>query len=717
MEPKEIIDNYFSRNVAIFNGKYDDAASLSASAYMLLLASGITIDRAHIEKHFSRHSLDNDFLAFSKTAFKLGAELETLSIDSLRLLNEYFLPCVIKLGNAYVMAERVTKDSIYLQHPVEGKIVAPLDECNNTFGGDILYLTKKVGKDKSSENRLGLRELYKDVSGLKRTVLITFGLSIFIQIFAFFLPLFAQLTIDNIIPNHDKYLLLIVGLGFAGIVLIDGLVKILAGLVTTNLLIYLNANTLVSVFNHLVHLPSSFFEGRQIGDILSRFKSIEPLNGRVAKNFVDIIIDSLMVLTMAVVMIIYAPAIALVSFGCFLLITAIRMGLNNTLKRLETEAAERYAISSSYFIETFSSMQSIRVMQGESIRRNQWLERHLKAIGYDEQRIKLTLIVDNIAELIGGVEMVAAIGIAALFVINAQMTLGTMFAYLSYRTLFSTHASRLVKNIFDLRLLRVYLNRLDTILNHKRIEYSDNAIAETLSDAVAVQGKPIIQLVNVSYSHPNTAVPIFINISIDIYPAELVCLEGDSGAGKSTLIKIMLGLLAPRSGKVYINGVEQNYITKSRGTISSALLQGDRIFDQTIAENVAGISSKVDHDRVIEMCKLVNMHTEICDMSSGYDTLLNRNENNISGGQEQRLLLARALYQSPKIIYLDEVTSNLDKNNEKVINELIKQLKATRIVIDHRKALSVYADKVIHITKGSVKIEKPVAHKDISNRI
>lgn len=715
MESKDVIDKYFGSKISVFNGELDSAESLQAAVYLLLINLGLSIDRARVARHFSRHSIGNDMARFVKTAYKLGKDFNLIDVDGVRTINEHLLPCIAQSGDEYVLATRVDRGTVHFVHPTEGRQTISILRWDERFNGKIIYPSDD--REKNAAAPFTLRELYKGVSGLKRAVLRTFALSIFIQIFAFSLPLFAQLTIDHIVPNQDKYLLLIVGLGFGCIVLIDGLVKILAGFVTTNLLIYLNANTLVSVFNHLVHLPQSFFEDRQMGDILSRFKSIEPLNGRVAKDSIDIIIDSLMVLTMATVMLIYAPVIAAVSFGCFIVITVIRVSFNNVLKHLETKATECYAVSSSYFIETFSSMQSIRVLQGEVIRRNQWLERHLKALGFDEQRIKLALTIDNIAELIGGVEMVVAIAMSALFVIDAQMTLGTMFAYLSYRTLFSTHASRLVKNIFDLRLLSVYLNRINTIMSHEKISYSESAVSSAVMEEMVVQGKPVIQLINISYSYPNSTSVILNDVSLDIYPGELVCLEGDSGAGKTTLIKIMLGLLPPSSGRVLINGVELNYLVRQRGTICSALLQGDRVFDQTIAENVAGMDGQVDFHRVVDICKLVNMHTEICQLREGYDTVLNRNQNNISGGQEQRLLLARALYQNPRILFLDEVTSNLDKTNEIVINNVIAACDSTRIIIDHKKALSNTADKVIHVSNGNIKVEKPATHKDISNRV
>jgi ATP-binding cassette subfamily B protein RaxB len=711
MESSEIIDNFFHKKISTNQSTDIPTSGLSESVYALLNMLNAKIDKNQVENFFILQSIADDTDKFIKLSRQLGAEFCSINIDTVQELNDYLLPCIVRVNNDFVIIKKSRQKCYEIFNPKSGDAYLQLSELDNSFDNKIIYVKSLLDAASNSESVIGLRDLYKNVSGFKTVIVKLFVLALFIQLFAFFLPLFAQLAIDNIIPNYDKWLLMIVAIGFIFVIVIDSFVKIVAGLVTTNLLVYLNSNTLVSVFDHLVHLPSSFFEGRQMGDILSRFKSIEPLNGKVTKSFVEIIIDSLMAITMSIVMLIYAPFIAFVSFICFAIITAIRFGFNSTLKDLERDATERYADSSNYFIETFNSMQSIRVLQGEGRRRDQWLERHIKAMRYDQHRIKLGLTIDNITEMISGVEMIVVIALSALYVIDSSMTLGTMFAYLSYRTLFSTHASRLIKNISDLRILKIYLSRISTILNHKRISYTQSNFMNVSARHSASEKKlPSICFKNVSYAQNNTNKLILDNVSFQIFPGELICIEGDSGAGKSTLIKLMLGILSPNKGTISIDGFELSPYEKRLGTSCAAVLQGDRIFDQSIIKNIISVGSEIDMGRVINCCKKVNMHNEIMQLSEGYETILQRNEMNISVGQEKRLLLARSLYLQPEILFLDEVTSNLDLSNEILINDLIRGLEITRVVIDHGKFLSKQANKILILNNGHVEIKNANPH-------
>ncbi|HTF98531.1 MAG TPA: ABC transporter transmembrane domain-containing protein [Cellvibrio sp.] len=700
MDSSEIIDKFFHKNISPI--QINQSSDLSSAVYSLLNKYDVKVDKDHVASFFIRYSISNDMDKFIEGSKYLGADFCLINLDTIEEINDSLLPCITKINNDYVIVTKAKQKYFHIYNPNLGEYTVAAHELDKTFGKKVIYIKSIYTDSSKNEKVIGLRELYRNVSGFKETLAKLFLLALFIQVFAFFLPLFAQLTIDNIIPNYDKWLLMIIAIGFISVVVIDSFVKIVAGLVTTNLLVYLNSNTLVSVFDHLVHLPSSFFDGRQMGDILSRFKSIEPLNGKVTKSLVEIIIDSLMTVTMSIVMLIYAPFIAFISLICFILIMAIRFGFNSTLKDLERNATERYAESSSYFIETFNSMQSIRVLQAESKRRDQWLERHVKAIRYDQHRIKLALTIDNIADMINGIEMIVVIALSALYVIESSMTLGAMFAYLSYRTLFSTHASRLIKNISDLRILNIYLSRISTILNHRRINYTQSDFIN--ADDFSGRNKISICFEKVSYKQSNTNKLILKDVSFQISFGELVCIEGDSGAGKSTLIKLMLGILSPNTGVISINGIELNPFEKHSRTNCAAVLQGDRIFDISIAKNIIGASSEIDMERIIDCCKKVNMHDEIMQLSAGYETILQRNEMNISVGQEKRILLARALYLKPQILFLDEITSNLDRSNELLINNLIKSLHITRIVIDHRKFLSAKANKIITLDKGEIEI-------------
>lgn len=669
--------------------------ALAQCLHLALRDKGVEIGAEQVTRACLLSQFDGSLTAFDKVAQRLGLDALVISTQDLGRLAELHLPCIAQLDDGFYVIKRLDQDQVSLVSAQRRAATVPRHEFDRRVTGAMLHLAPVTRISKSVQGDIKLSQLYAGIRGLKGTVSVIFMLSVAVQLFAIVVPLFAQLTIDKIIPNQDINLLLITCLGFGLVLSLDAATKALRGYYATNLLAYLNSNTLSSVFDHLIHLQVGFFERYSLGDILSRFKSIEPLNGQITNTFVSIIMDTLMVLSMAAIMAIYAPGIALISLVFAAAVICTRFCFNGTLKRLHREACEFYAESSNHFIETFSSIQSIRVYRSEKLRHRIWLEKHLKAIGRDESRIKLSISADVIAELLGSAEMIIVIALIATRVIDAEMTVGAMFAYLSYRTLFATHASSLIKNAFELRQLSVFLQRIGSIVGEPRL--LSGSVAES---NIAIECEPgtTVEVESLSYAPTDAARPLFKDFSLTIKAGSLVVITGASGSGKSTLMKLMLGLLPPTAGIIRLDGRRIGPFHRHSAARISAVLQGDRLFSGSILENIVGNAPVCDLERVIDCCKMAGVHEEVIELEAGYETIINRGEPNISMGQEQRLMFARALYQQPSILFLDEATSNLDANNERLLNERISALSMTRVVIAHRGNIAQYADQIVNLT-------------------
>ncbi|HHW7568865.1 TPA: ATP-binding cassette domain-containing protein [Mannheimia haemolytica] len=181
-----------------------------------------------------------------------------------------------------------------------------------------------------------------------------------------------------------------------------------------------------------------------------------------------------------------------------------------------------------------------------------------------------------------------------------------------------------------------------------------------------------------------------------IRSGESVAITAPSGYGKTTLLKLMAGLLKPTSGSVYFNGIDiyQLGLSQYRSQIA-CVLQEDKFFSGSILENIVSFESNYDREWAIECSKLANIHNDIMAMPMNYETLLGELGNNLSGGQRQRLFIARALYKKLKILLMDEATSHLDEENEKLVNQAISRMKITRIIIAHRQSTIQSADRII----------------------
>ena len=190
--------------------------------------------------------------------------------------------------------------------------------------------------------------------------------------------------------------------------------------------------------------------------------------------------------------------------------------------------------------------------------------------------------------------------------------------------------------------------------------------------------------------------PVLMNVQLNAAPGECVAISGPSGAGKTTLLKILAGLLAPSSGQICIDGtpIQSIGVETYRDQIG-VVLQDDQLFAGSIAENIAGLSPDPDPDRIHEVARMAAIHEEILRMPMGYETLVGDMGSSLSGGQMQRVVLARALYRRPRILLLDEATSHLDEENERAINQAIRSLTITRVIIAHRRSTLEMADRIV----------------------
>ena len=210
------------------------------------------------------------------------------------------------------------------------------------------------------------------------------------------------------------------------------------------------------------------------------------------------------------------------------------------------------------------------------------------------------------------------------------------------------------------------------------------------------ESDPGIEVRNVSFRCSDSDPWILRNVSLIVRPGESVSIVGPSGCGKSTLLKIMLGLLPPTKGEVLVGGIPLSRLgAEPYRSLVSAVMQEDQLFAGSIADNISFSDHTGDRARIEQCARLASIHEEIVSMPMGYSTLIGDMGTVLSGGQKQRVLLARALYASPRILFLDEATSHLDVGREREVNKAIKQLDITRVIIVHRPETVASADRFV----------------------
>ncbi len=304
---------------------------------------------------------------------------------------------------------------------------------------------------------------------------------------------------------------------------------------------------------------------------------------------------------------------------------------------------------------------------------------------------KLDMVYEVLNSLLFGIENIVVIYLAASMVMDGNMSVGMLFAFLSYKGQFSSSVSSLISKYIEFKMLSIHLERLGDVV----LTPAEN-LTTTAFDTDKLLGE--IKIDNLTFCYADNEPPIFKGLSLTIPAKKSLAIVGASGCGKTTLIKTMLGLLTPNSGEISIDGIDIEKIgLKNYRHCIGTVMQDDQLLSGSIRENICFFSESPNEESIIVAAQLAGIHHDIMAMPMGYQTLIGDMGSSLSGGQKQRLLLARALYKKPKILFLDEATSHLDVRLEEQINHTISQLNITRVIIAHRPQTIAMADEVYRL--------------------
>ena len=611
-------------------------------------------------------------------------------------LKRLHMPTIVHWDmNHFVVLKSVTSRGILVHDPALGERFYPIAEASKHLTGVAVELSPSEGfRPKDERARLPFSTFWTQLNGSRHALIQILILSAVLEIFVIASPFYLQLTIDEVIARGDADLLIVLALGFG----LLGAIKV-GSTAIRSLVILVVQNVLhfqigARLFHHLVRLPIAYFEKRHIGDILSRFTSIEPIRSALAEGMIAATIDGLMALATLAMIVVYSTQLALVVVAAFMIYTVVRLGLYRLLRERSLAAIEAKAHENSTFIETLRAVQSLKIFNRESDRESQWLNRYGDVVSANVRLGRAKIAFATINDALFALENVVTIYLAARLALSNSLTIGMIFAFMSYKQHFTEKAVQLVEKALDFRILELHLERLADIALSPLERGHDQVLAYMRQ----IRGQ--IELRNVFFRYAETEPLVLEDISFIIEPGEFVTIMGPSGAGKTTLVKIMLGLLEPTRGEVLIDGVPLSTIgPRAYREHVGAVMQEDQLLSGSVADNICFFDPSFDQERMIQCTQLAGIHEEIMAMPMSYNSLIGDMGSSLSGGQKQRVLLARALYRRPRILFLDEGTAHLDVENEININHALKRLQMTRICVAHRPEISSGASRMLRIAR------------------
>jgi ATP-binding cassette subfamily B protein RaxB len=659
---------------------------------------GHDTDLATLRRRFLISSKGSTLRQLLDIATALGLQPRPLRV-SLAELRALPLPAILHWDmNHFVVLQRAGR-RLHLLDPAAGTRCLRSEEASAHFTGVAVELGPGPGFERRHERpRLSLRALLGPVRGLKRGLLQLLTLSLCLQLCTLLAPYYLQWVVDDAIAAGDHGLLNLLGTAVLLMLLWQVAITVVRSWSATVLATQLNFQWLGRVFAHLLRLPLAYFEARHLGDVISRFGAVQALQRLLTTQFVEGVIDGVLVVATAALMLRFSVQLTMLAACSVSLYALLRAALLPSLRYATAEQLVQAARAQTQFLESVRGVQTLRLFGRTAERCNGWL--HCLAGQYNcELRIaRLSIGAQAANALLFGAERTAVIWLAALAAMRGEFSIGMLIAFLSYKEQFSQRLAALIDKCCDVRLMRVQAERLADIVLHEPEPQGD-----ALATLHAVGAGWTIELREVLFRYADGEPPVLQHLNLFVPAGQSLAITGVSGSGKSTLIKLLLGLHLPTRGEILIAGrpLRQWPLAAYRRALGT-VLQDDRLFAGTIADNICCFDPQPDTERLLRSAALAALHAEIVAHPMGYQSLLGENGQGLSGGQRQRLLLARALYAQPKILVLDEATSHLDLEGERQVNAAIAELALTRIIVAHRTETVASAQRVITLERGMI---------------
>lgn len=687
-----LLDLRWQRRVPVIHQTETAECGLACLA-MICGHFGKNIDLIYLRRKFNLSARGATLAGINGIAEQLGMATRALSLelDELRVLKT---PCILHWDfSHFVVLVSVKRNRYVLHDPARGIRYISREEMSRYFTGVALEVWP--GSEFQSETlqtRISLRSLINSIYGIKRTLAKIFCLSVVIEAINLLMPVGTQLVMDHAIPAGDRGLLTLISAALMFFILLKAATSTLRAWSSLVMSTLINVQWQSGLFDHLLRLPLAFFERRKLGDIQSRFDSLDTLRATFTTSVIGFIMDSIMVVGVCVMMLLYGGYLTWIVLCFTTIYIFIRLVTYGNYRQISEECLVREARAASYFMETLYGIATVKIQGMVGIRGAHWLNMKIDAINSGIKLTRMDLLFGGINTFVTACDQIVILWLGAGLVIDNQMTIGMFVAFSSFRGQFSERVASLTSFLLQLRIMSLHNERIADIALHEKEEKKPEI------EIVADMGPISLETNGLSYRYDSKSAPIFSALSLSVAPGESVAITGASGAGKTTLMKVLCGLFEPDSGRVLINGIDIRQIgINNYHRMIACVMQDDRLFSGSIRENICGFAEEMDEEWMVECARASHIHDVIMNMPMGYETLIGELGEGLSGGQKQRIFIARALYRKPGILFMDEATSALDSESEHFVNVAIKNMNITRVIIAHRETTLRTVDRVISI--------------------
>jgi ATP-binding cassette, subfamily B, bacterial HlyB/CyaB len=608
-------------------------------------------------------------------------------------------PALVKLrGGFVILGGRDADGKLRLLYLATGLPRAlSYDELAAEWDGEVVLVTRRAGVG-IDPRQFGFYWFLPSIWRYRRPLAHVLLASLFVQVFALVNPLFFQIVVDKVLVHKGTSTLALIATGMVSLGLFNVVLQYLRAYVLSHTTNRIDVELGARLFNHLLHLPLSYFETRAAGQTVARVRELETIRAFLTGQGLSSLIDLIFTVVFIAVLFAYSWFLALIVLCSAPLYSIIAIMIRPILREKIKQRFNRGAEAQQFLVEAVVGMQTLKAAAVEPMTQASWEE---KLAAYVRTSFDATLLAtfgQNATQYVSMLTMALIIFFGAQAVIAGQMTVGELIAFNMIASQVAQPILRLSQLFQDFQQVRVSVERLGDILNAP-VE----PVPQNLPRLPPPRGA--IELKNISFRYRPGYPEVLSDVSLSIAPGEVVGIVGPSGSGKSTMTKLIQRLYQPERGQVLIDGVDiaqvdPTWLRRHIGVV----LQENVLFNRTIHENIAFADPAMPRANVIRVAQLAGAHEFIAQLPQGYDTMIEERGANLSGGQRQRIAIARSLATNPRILIFDEATSALDYESERSVQQNMREIVRGRtvLIIAHRLAAVRSCDRIISLLQGRI---------------
>lgn len=694
-----------------------EAVECGAASLAMILAyygAHVSLEELRVQCGVSRDGSKASNILKAARSYGMEAKGYKKEAEDLRSMA---MPVIIHWNfNHFLVLEGIKGNKVYLNDPAAGRRLVTYDELDQSFTGIVLCFTPGENFKRSARGHTSTKILSSLCKRNAATLSFLGFTGLLLLAPGLIIPMLSQFFVDTILAQQQTDWFSMLAAAFALVLVMKLALSLTERLLIARLKTKLSAELSGSFFWKLLHLPMTFFSQRYAGDIAGRIESNMNIAASLSGKLMSALVDVFTALLYLILLFRLNALLTLICIGITLINVFVVMSVQEKLKMGSQKMLQDAGKLDGVSINGLQMAETLKAGGSEDAFFSKWAGYQAKYVNSYQKVSTISGVLTIVPDLLSRLTEIVILIMCARSLMLGQMTFGMFIAYQQLMTGFLAPVVRTVVSFADFQELDTDIKRTGDVMNYRDANSGNsttdigNAVSKPLIPAQRIaqienEGKlqGSVRLDNITFGYSILEPPLIENFCLDLKPGMRVALVGGSGCGKSTIAKLVSGLNKPWSGNIYLDDIPDSQIPRELRSASVAMVDQDiSVFKGSVKENITMWVSDVPEAELIRAAKDACIHDDIIHRPGGYYSQLEEGGRNFSGGQLQRLEIARALVTNPRVLVMDEATSALDARSERIISDNIRRRGCTTIVIAHRLSTVRDCDLILVLDHGKV---------------